>query len=1462
MPSEVPQPSSSNAANLLVPNRSSLPFNFNAEELYTPPPANTTPVKPTIRIPPVTSMPPYLRSSRPRTVSNASAASGSEYHESNHSSNDADMAEPEDLPDPEPEPQLVKSQRGRLHKKVAYVESEDDAIGQEDEIDVIDEPDDPPAGKGREDSLEDAPRRQLRSRSKTNGIASGVIESDEDGQVTIGGGRRTRSGVLHAPQPQTNGRGKQGRRRNNGRSRIQTRNNSRRSTRQNAHDPEDDDNYVEASDASADADGSMDDAAPSSPDADAEPDEDLDGGLVEDGDGDGDVVIQENDRPYALRTRAPVNYAIPPPIEDMAEPPRRGGPSRPNGRYGGNKRKGPGWSASGAELSRWMGGNGDDSDSDHATRAPRKGLGGLSGGGMFAGNVGNTAGSFPLDLAAAGTPSNLGKVGDATLADVDPLGVNQNVTFDEVGGLDDHINALKEMTLLPLLYPEVFQRFNVTPPRGVLFHGPPGTGKTLLARALAASCRSNGKGISFFMRKGADILSKWVGEAERQLRLLFEEAKNQQPSIIFFDEIDGLAPVRSSKQDQIHASIVSTLLALMDGMDGRGQVVVIGATNRPDAIDPALRRPGRFDREFYFPLPGLEARERILRIMTKEWANWEEAKGEESCKGLAKLTKGYGGADLRALCTEAALNAVQRRYPQIYQSTERLLLDPTTINVELRDFMISVRKLIPSSARATASAASPLPLQLVPLLSSRVDNVKDLINRVLPISKKRSALQEAEWEDEGEDNAFDREMMLQSMETLRVHRPRIVVHGTAGMGQDYVAAAALHYLEGYHIQSLDLGTLIGDSTRTPEAAIVQLFIEAKRHQPSVIYVPSLAAWCASMSETARMTVRTMLDSLVPTDPILLLAVVDGSFDLLPQDVRAWFGPARDNRVELLSPSPSQREEFFSGLISDIRRRPTQFPDGVKRKKRVLEDLPVAPPLAPREPTAAELAVQEENDSRIILNLQYRLGLILTEIKRKFKRFTKRAADEYNYDFHAAPVQVEVVTTTVEITENAAGDVMEVVNEETIENIPAEPVLVNGISEAQVQIQAQAEPQLFDMDLERMHINLYRDRYLTPDDFLDDVRKIVRNAEIRAEQDPERFLRAQAMFTATRLSLSDIDAHFKVECERMSARERKRRDDRRKEKGKERAIDPQAPAAAIRRSGRTNGQEPELTITDVVQLERRLKRQRSAEKSPSDDERDREAKRSRLTSAEAEANANAQASAMPNTPHRTHGVRFADELPPIAAPVFQELGEPVAGLSGMSTPRSRSDIGSLLNPAPITPEASTSTAAFNFPSVEDAVAALQQVGPAPSGSVQNQEPAPLPEPDAMETALSLFPPAPPPDVEIPMVAGDVIMEQSSSQTADTGRIETPPSEPMEIIPREPTPLPDFILDESGLSSLHDHLRDATYPLNVEQLEQLRATCLSAVWRHRTEWDRSTLLHELQTTVDHFVEDVRAETAYLA
>ena len=176
-----------------------------------------------------------------------------------------------------------------------------------------------------------------------------------------------------------------------------------------------------------------------------------------------------------------------------------------------------------------------------------------------------------------------------------------------------------------------------------------------------------------------------------------------------------------------------------------------------------------------------------------------------------------------------------------------------------------------------------------------------------------------------------------------------------------------------------------------EAAIVQQFVEAKRHQPSVIYIPSLTSWCAAVSETARTTVRSMLDSLAPTDPILLLAVVDGTFASLPRDVKAWFGPTRENRVALELPSADQRLKFFQSLLKDVARPPNQFPDGVKRKKRVLEELPIAPPLEPRAPTATELAMQQEADQRTLTLLKFRLGPILTELKRKFKRFTKRAS---------------------------------------------------------------------------------------------------------------------------------------------------------------------------------------------------------------------------------------------------------------------------------------------------------------------------------------------------------------------------------------------------------------------------------------------------------------------------------------
>lgn len=224
------------------------------------------------------------------------------------------------------------------------------------------------------------------------------------------------------------------------------------------------------------------------------------------------------------------------------------------------------------------------------------------------------------------------------------------------------------------------------------------------------------------------------------------------------DATKGLAPVRSSKQEQIHASIVSTLLALMDGMDGRGQVIVIGATNRPDSVDPALRRPGRFDREFYFPLPNTEARRTILDIHTK---GWDPPLSPNFKDEIAQMTKGYGGADLRALCTEAALNAVQRRYPQIYKSNEKLQIRPETINVTAKDFMISVKNMVPSSERSTTSGAAPLPAQIEPLLRHQLRDIKAMVSDAIPQQKRMTALEEAEFDDADDDRGMKAERMQQ-----------------------------------------------------------------------------------------------------------------------------------------------------------------------------------------------------------------------------------------------------------------------------------------------------------------------------------------------------------------------------------------------------------------------------------------------------------------------------------------------------------------------------------------------------------------------------------------------------------------------------------------------------------------------------------------------------------------------------
>jgi SpoVK/Ycf46/Vps4 family AAA+-type ATPase len=725
----------------------------------------------------------------------------------------------------------------------------------------------------------------------------------------------------------------------------------------------------------------------------------------------------------------------------------------------------------------------------------------------------------------SGTPANFGRIKDRqALADSDPLGIDPNVNFDSVGGLQGHIDQLKEMVSLPLLYPEVFQRFHIVPPRGVLFHGPPGTGKTLLARALASSVSSEGRKVTFYMRKGADALSKWVGEAERQLRLLFEEARKTQPSIIFFDEMDGLAPVRSSKQEQIHASIVSTLLALMDGMDGRGQVIVIGATNRPDSIDPALRRPGRFDREFYFPLPNKEGRRAILDIHTR---GWDPPLSEDIKDHLAEATKGYGGADIRALCTEAALNAVQRKYPQIYKSTQKLLIDPKKIEVTPKDFMISIKKIVPSSERSASSGASPLPRTIEPLLRHHFVEIKKLLADILPQKKQITALEEAQFEDADEGGSFRKEQMQQEFETSRVFRPRLLVRGAQGMGQHYLTAAILHHFEGFHVQSFDPAMLLSDSAKSPEATVIQLFTEAKRHKPSVVYIPNVQNWFETVGQTVVSTFLGLLRSVTPTDPILLLGILEEDGETDPEMLRSFFGFSKKNLYGLRPPERPWRHEFFMALIEYLKASPADFPDPENRKKRKLETLEIAPP-PPSKPspplTKAQLKAQKKKDHQTLNLLKIRIQPIMDQIK-KYKRFRTGVIDESQIRYLFEENDPQIVTSDLPLEQRTTFRPFEKGFDK--HGVPGLQETVSGKF-------------YYNLEIVTVEKRLSNGYYKRPKDFVADIKRLAKDAHQLGDQ--ERILRANELVSNVEVDIATIeqtDPALVAECENVYLRELER-----------------------------------------------------------------------------------------------------------------------------------------------------------------------------------------------------------------------------------------------------------------------------------------------------------------------------------
>nr|XP_006118592.1 ATPase family AAA domain-containing protein 2B isoform X1 [Pelodiscus sinensis] len=721
--------------------------------------------------------------------------------------------------------------------------------------------------------------------------------------------------------------------------------------------------------------------------------------------------------------------------------------------------------------------------------------------------------NFRAEDLASGILRERVKVG-ASLADVDPMILDKSVRFDSIGGLSHHIHALKEMVVFPLLYPEIFEKFKIQPPRGCLFYGPPGTGKTLVARALANECSQGDKKVAFFMRKGADCLSKWVGESERQLRLLFDQAYLMRPSIIFFDEIDGLAPVRSSRQDQIHSSIVSTLLALMDGLDNRGEIVVIGATNRLESIDPALRRPGRFDREFLFNLPDQKARKHILQIHTRDW----NPKLSDPFLGeLAEKCVGYCGADIKALCTEAALIALRRRYPQIYASSQKLQLDVSSIVLSAQDFYHAMQNIVPASQRAVMSSGHALSLVIRPLLERTFNNLLAVLHKVFPHAEfsqgdKREDVPSIILDDSEDENAasiFETvchsgspkkqssaaihkpylHFTMSAYHQPTSYRPRLLLSGERGSGQtSHLAPALLHSLEKFSVHRLDLPALYSVSAKTPEESCAQIFREARRTVPSIVYMPHIGDWWEAVSETVRATFLTLLQDIPSFSPIFLLSTSETMYSELPEEVKCIFRIQYEEVFYIQRPSEEDRLRFFQELILNQASMPPP-----KRKQAALcalEVLPVALPTSPRHLSETEKQRMEDQEENTLRELR----LFLRDV-------TKRLATDKRFNIFSKPVDIEEVS-----------DYLEVIKEP--------------------------------MDLSTVITKIDKHNYLTAKDFLTDIDLICSNAlEYNPDKDPgDKIIRHRACTlkdTAHAIIAAELDPEFNKMCEEIKEARRKR-----------------------------------------------------------------------------------------------------------------------------------------------------------------------------------------------------------------------------------------------------------------------------------------------------------------------------------
>ncbi len=379
------------------------------------------------------------------------------------------------------------------------------------------------------------------------------------------------------------------------------------------------------------------------------------------------------------------------------------------------------------------------------------------------------------------------------------------VTYEDIGGLTDEIRRVREMIELPLRHPEIFEKLGIEAPKGVMLYGPPGTGKTLLAKAVA-----NESNAHFISISGPEIMSKFYGESEARLREIFKEAREKAPSIIFIDEIDSIAPKREEVTGEVERRVVSQMLSLMDGLEARGKVIVISATNRPNAIDPALRRPGRFDREIEIKVPDKKGRKNILQIHTRNIPLRNEGDDAVNIDKIAAVSHGYVGADLEYLCKEAAMKCLRRLLPELNLEEEKIA--PETLDkliVISEDFTNAQREITPSGMRE--------------VFIENPDVKWDEIGGLVDVKRE---LQEAvEWP-----------MKYPVLYDKLGHKmPRgILLHGPSGTGKTLLAKAVATESEANFVSVRGpelLSKWVGESER----GIREIFRRARQASPCVIF---------------------------------------------------------------------------------------------------------------------------------------------------------------------------------------------------------------------------------------------------------------------------------------------------------------------------------------------------------------------------------------------------------------------------------------------------------------------------------------------------------------------------------------------------------------------------------------------------------------------------------------------------